>query len=56
MQLKCICKKEGRDINENANSKLELEGNGYMIGLKTLIDQDYIEKHLNHQKRIYNVI
>ena len=43
MQLKCICKKEGRDINENANSKLELEGNGYMIGLKTLIDQDYIE-------------
>jgi len=37
--------KEGRDINENTNSKLELEGNGYMIGLKTLIDSFCIITH-----------
>mgnify|MGYP001263329390 CR=1 FL=1 len=49
---KMYMQKEGRDINENANSKLELEGNGYMIGLKTLIDQDYIETFKPSKKNI----
>lgn len=49
---KMYMQKEGRDINENTNSKLELEGNGYMIGLKTLIDQDYIETFKPSKKNI----